>query len=55
MSSNLAPVYVERARKSALTGRAADKKDVIEQILTLIRSESTTGQTVLIDGGRVFH
>jgi 3-oxoacyl-[acyl-carrier protein] reductase len=55
MSSNLAPAYVERARKSALTGRAADKEDVIEQILTFIRSESTTGQTVLIDGGRVFH
>jgi 3-oxoacyl-[acyl-carrier protein] reductase len=55
MSSNLAPAYVERARKSALTGRAADKEDVIEQILTFIRSESTTGQTVVIDGGRVFH
>jgi 3-oxoacyl-[acyl-carrier protein] reductase len=55
MSSNLAPAYVERARKSALTGRAAGKEDVIEQILTFIRSESTTGQTVLIDGGRVFH
>jgi 3-oxoacyl-[acyl-carrier protein] reductase len=55
MSSNLAPPYVEKAKKAALIGKAADKEDVIEQILTFLRTESTTGQTVVIDGGRVFH
>ena len=55
MSSNLSPPYVEKAKKAALIGKAAEKKDVIEQILTFLRTESTTGQTVIIDGGRVFH
>jgi 3-oxoacyl-[acyl-carrier protein] reductase len=55
MSSNLAPAYVEKARKAALTGKAADKDDVVEQILAFIRTSSATGQTLVIDGGRVFH
>ena len=55
MSSNLAPPYVEKAKKAALIGKAAEKEDVVEQILTFLRTESTTGQTVIIDGGRVFH
>jgi 3-oxoacyl-[acyl-carrier protein] reductase len=55
MSSNLSPPYVEKAKKAALIGKAAEKEDVIEQILTFLRTESTTGQTVIIDGGRVFH
>jgi 3-oxoacyl-[acyl-carrier protein] reductase len=55
MSANLSPPYVEKAQKAALIGKAAEKKDVVEQILTFLRTESTTGQTVIIDGGRVFH
>ena len=55
MSSNLSPPYVEKAKKAALIGKAAEKEDVVEQILTFLRTESTTGQTVIIDGGRVFH
>jgi 3-oxoacyl-[acyl-carrier protein] reductase len=55
MSTNLSPPYIEKARKAALTGKAAEKEDVVDQILTLIRTESTTGQTIVIDGGRVFH
>ena len=55
MSSNLSPPYVEKAKKAALIGKAADKEDVVDQILTFLRTESTTGQTVIIDGGRVFH
>jgi 3-oxoacyl-[acyl-carrier protein] reductase len=55
MSSNLAPPYVEKAKKAALIGKAAEKEDVVEQILTFLRTASTTGQTVIIDGGRVFH
>jgi len=55
MSSNLSPPYVEKAKKAALIGKAAAKEDVVEQILTFLRTESTTGQTVIIDGGRVFH
>jgi 3-oxoacyl-[acyl-carrier protein] reductase len=55
MTANLDPVYAEKGRQMALTGRFAEKMDVVEQILAFVRSDSTTGQTLAIDGGRVFH
>ncbi len=54
-TANLDISRIERAKKSVLTGRAVDKDDIAAQVITFIRSESTTGQTVLIDGGRFFH
>jgi 3-oxoacyl-[acyl-carrier protein] reductase len=35
--------------------RGAAPEDIAEQAMTFIRSDSTTGQTLVIDGGRTFH
>ncbi|HEY8476969.1 MAG TPA: SDR family NAD(P)-dependent oxidoreductase [Chloroflexota bacterium] len=55
MTANLAPEYVERARQGAVLGRAAERDDVADLVVTLVRSESITGQTIPVDAGRVFH
>ncbi|MBI3964036.1 MAG: SDR family oxidoreductase, partial [Chloroflexi bacterium] len=55
MTANLDPAYAEAGRRNAALGRAADKDDVAEQVITFVRTESTTGQTVAIDAGRVYH
>lgn len=55
MTANLDPAYAEKGRQSALTGRFAEKADVVAQLLAFVRSDSTTGQTIVVDGGRVFH
>lgn len=55
MSENLAPEYRQRAVSTVLLQRAADKDDIAEQVVTFCRTESTTGQTLVIDAGRVFH
>jgi 3-oxoacyl-[acyl-carrier protein] reductase len=54
-TANLAPAYQEQARRGAVLRRAADKDDVAEQVVALCRTESITGQTLVIDAGRVFH
>ncbi len=55
MSDNLSPEYQQRARQGALLQRAVDKDDVAEVIVEFCRTESVTGQTLVIDAGRVFH
>lgn len=55
MSENLSPEYREKARRSALLQRAVDKDDVAAAVVELCRTESITGQTLVIDAGRVFH
>jgi 3-oxoacyl-[acyl-carrier protein] reductase len=55
MSENLAPEYQEKAKRGALLGRAADKDDVAGAVVGFCRTESITGQTLVIDAGRVFH
>lgn len=55
MSENLAPEYRERATQGALLRRATDKDDVAELVVELCRTDSITGETVIIDAGRVFH
>jgi 3-oxoacyl-[acyl-carrier protein] reductase len=55
MTENLAPEYRERARQSALLRRAADKDDVADAVLTFLRTDSITGQTLVVDAGKVFH
>ena len=54
MSENLAPEYRARATQTALLGRATDKDDVAELVVALCRTDSITGQTVVVDAGRVF-
>lgn len=55
MTDNLAPQFAQAARDGALLKRAAHKEDVAEQVLTFARTDSATGQTLVIDAGRVFH
>ncbi len=54
-TSNLDPAYRERAVAGTLIKRAADKDDVAEQVVAFCRTDSVTGQTLVIDGGRFFH
>jgi 3-oxoacyl-[acyl-carrier protein] reductase len=54
-TDNLDPAYRQKAREAALLGRAAHKDDVADQVVALCRTDSITGQTLVIDAGRVFH
>jgi 3-oxoacyl-[acyl-carrier protein] reductase len=54
-TANLLPAEIERAKTGAVLKAAADKDDVADQVLTLCRTNTTTGQTVVIDAGRYFH
>ena len=54
-TSNLAPEYQERARGGSLLKRAADKDDIAEQAVAFCRTDSTTGQTLIMDSGRYFN
>lgn len=55
MTANLDPAYAQRGRERSLLKRAAHKEDVADQVLAFARTDSTTGQTVVIDSGVVFH
>jgi 3-oxoacyl-[acyl-carrier protein] reductase len=55
MTARLHPDQVNNARAGALIGKAADRDDVAEQVVTFAKTDSTTGQTLVIDGGRFFH
>jgi len=54
-SANLLPDYVAQAASGALLRKPADKDDCAGMVVTLCRTETMTGQTVVIDAGRVFH
>jgi len=54
-TSNLRPEQVERAASGALLKKAADKDDCADMVVAMCRSETMTGQTVVIDAGRTFH
>ena len=55
MSSNLTPEHRKTAVSGAVLQRAADKDDIARQVVEFCRSDTTTGQTLVIDSGRVFH
>jgi len=54
-TANLRPEQVERSAAGALLKKAADKDDCADMVVTMCRTETMTGQTVVIDAGRVFH
>src|SRR3977135_3370978 len=54
-TANLRPEQVEIGRKASLLGKAADKDDVADQVVTMCRTNTMTGQTLVIDSGRTFH
>ncbi len=55
MSDNLAPEYRKAAKEGALLKRAADKDDIAAQVVEFCRTDSVTGQTLVIDSGRIFN
>jgi len=54
-TSNLRPEQIERSASAALLKKAADKDDCADMVVAICRSETMTGQTVVIDSGRIFH
>jgi ketoreductase RED2 len=54
-TANLRPEHLERATSGALLKKAADKDDCAEMVVAMCRTETMTGQTVVIDAGRIFH
>ena len=54
-TANLSNAQIERSASGSLLKRAADKDDCADQVVTMCRTETMTGQTVAIDSGRVFH
>lgn len=54
-TANLRPEQVERAAATALLGVPADKDDCADLVVTMCRTGTMTGQTVVVDAGRVFH
>lgn len=54
-TSNLRPEQIERSSSSSLLKKAADKDDCADMVVTMCRTETMTGQTVVIDSGRFFH
>jgi 3-oxoacyl-[acyl-carrier protein] reductase len=55
VTQRLLPEQVRRSTEQAVLRRAVEKDDVADQVVTLARSDSTTGQNVVIDAGRFFH
>jgi 3-oxoacyl-[acyl-carrier protein] reductase len=54
-TSNLRPEQIERASSGSLLRKAADKDDCADMVVTMCRTETMTGQTIVIDSGRMFH
>jgi 3-oxoacyl-[acyl-carrier protein] reductase len=54
-TANLRPEQIERSAAGALLKKAADKDDCADMVVAMCRTETMTGQTVVIDAGRVFH
>ena len=54
-TANLRSEQIERSASSSLLKKAADKDDCADMVVTMCRTETMTGQTVVIDSGRIFH
>ena len=55
MTERLTPAHRKRAVEESLLKRPADKDDIANQVVEFCRTDSVTGQTLLIDAGRHFH
>jgi 3-oxoacyl-[acyl-carrier protein] reductase len=54
-TANLRPEAVAHSASASLLKKAADKDDCADMVVTMCRTETMTGQTIVIDAGRVFH
>jgi len=55
MTDNLTKEHVARSLNSAVLKKAADKDDVADAVLLFTKTDSITGQTLLVDAGNFFH
>ena len=54
-TANLDAAYREHAESSSLLKRTADKDDIARQVIELCRTDSITGQTLVMDAGGFYH
>jgi 3-oxoacyl-[acyl-carrier protein] reductase len=54
-TANLKSEPIERYAATSLLKKLADKDDCADMVVTMCRTETMTGQTVVIDAGRIFH
>jgi 3-oxoacyl-[acyl-carrier protein] reductase len=54
-TANLRSEQITNSAASSLLKKAADKDDCADMVVTMCRTETMTGQTTVIDAGRVFH
>jgi 3-oxoacyl-[acyl-carrier protein] reductase len=54
-TANLRAEQIERSAAGSLLKKAADKDDCAEMVVTMCRTDTMTGQTIVIDAGRIFH
>ena len=54
-TANLRAEQVQNAAGQALLKKPADKDDCADVVVTMCRTGTMTGQTVVIDSGRIFH
>jgi 3-oxoacyl-[acyl-carrier protein] reductase len=54
-TANLRPEMVKTSAAGSLLKKAADKDDCADMVVTMCRTETMTGQTTVIDSGRMFH
>ena len=54
-TANLRPEVIERNAATALLRKPADKDDCADMTVAMCKTETMTGQTVVIDAGRLFH
>jgi 3-oxoacyl-[acyl-carrier protein] reductase len=55
MTATLDPKYAETARRGSLLRHSASKSDVADQAITFARTNTITGQTIVVDSGVFFH
>src|SRR6201985_2163224 len=53
-TANLRYEQIERSASTSLLKKAADKDDCADMVVAMCRTETMTGQTVVIDSGRLF-
>jgi 3-oxoacyl-[acyl-carrier protein] reductase len=54
-TANLRPDAIQSGAANSLLKKAADKDDCADMVVTMCRTDTMTGQTIVIDSGRVFH
>jgi 3-oxoacyl-[acyl-carrier protein] reductase len=54
-TANLRPEMIAQGAAGSLLKKAADKDDCADMVVAMCRTETMTGQTVVIDSGRTFH